>query len=145
MQTAHELGARFDDALEAVSREVHRAEGGAQWLQKALGLIVGAQQRIPTDTDLALTKAVKDALTKLHGDISALGQTAMNERMALIGKADGLRLAVSTTKKLYDEEAGKQTAVFEAEAAMRAGAEERRVKPTIKAQRSKVPKNAKNA
>lgn len=121
MEMAHAVGARIDDAVEATEREALRAEGGMEWLLRAMPLVVAAQKRVEDDVEagkinLDTSKLVKDALTRVASELSRLVTTAQGDMQSAKGKTAGLRAAVTLTKQAFDVEAAKLAAQAQAEA-----------------------------
>jgi hypothetical protein len=121
MEMAHAVGARIDDAVEATEREALRAEGGMEWLLRAMPLIVAAQKRVEDDVeagkiDLDTSKLMKDALGRVSADLAKVVTAAQGDMQVARGKTVGLRVAVAIAKQAFDVEAAKAAAVAQAEA-----------------------------
>jgi len=122
MSTAHEIGARLDDVLEATERDALRIEGGVEWIARAVVLAATAQKRVEVDVDsgkmdLETAKLVKDAIGRLGADLSKLGAQAGAELHGTRGKAAGLNAAVAVAKQAFEVEKAKAEAITRAEAA----------------------------
>jgi hypothetical protein len=112
MGTAHELGCRIEDTLEATKKLVHQYAGAATALQQAAKAIEALTSHIDKDVD-AQTYDLETAahIKKYIGRAAQIAQNLAiqsdNLRQLNSGKTEGLDLAIQLTKKLYEEERRK--------------------------------------
>lgn len=117
MLTIQELGSHMDDMLEGAEADIHRAEGGMVWLQQVQKSYKAVASRVDTDLDegaisgdwgpVETAQYVKKVLGQLNQGIQDLALKAQGEKLAAIGKAQGIRNCVAGAKKVYDSEQAK--------------------------------------
>jgi hypothetical protein len=115
LNMAHELGVRFDDILESVTKEIDKAEGGLVWLNQAINLILNMKKTIEEQL-AAGTQGIpdaKDLIAKVHESLKNLLSRANTEKHMMVGKADALKAVVTMTKRTYDVEQAKLNAILQ--------------------------------
>lgn len=118
--TAHELGCRLDDLLEANTKDMYRLEGGVVALKQATTSIEGLLAVVDKEMDaekfsLEQAKEIKRYIQRAAQILTNLTLNTDNNRIAYGGRMQALELAVNVAKKYQDEESKKiaalQTAV----------------------------------
>lgn len=123
--TAHEIGVHLDDMLEAAEAQVYRQEGAAMALKQAIGPIVGLAEHVKKDLTegkldefgelgLKVSEYVIRYINRAAGAVENLATAAEVGKLKALGKVDGLRDAVKSTKKVMDGERQKVSAFVEA-------------------------------
>jgi hypothetical protein len=126
--TAHEIGCRLDDALEAATKDLYRLEGAAQAFRQAAQSVEGLAKHVDREMDegkfdLETAKLIKKYVERAHQMMTNLTMQADNNRMAQTGKVSGAEAAVQLVKKFRDDEERKAEALRVALAARAAEAE----------------------
>lgn len=112
IETAHELGCRLDDSLEASQRDLLKIEGSIMGLRASLALIAERLLQIDKDVDdKKLTKEesvnYRKCLEEIHGTVKNQVINSENNRFFQVGRISSLELAVAITKSFCEEEAKK--------------------------------------
>jgi len=130
MATAHHIGAKLDDQLEAAGAEVHRYEGAKEALKQAAKALESLMSHVDKDLDegkyeelvtagpLKIAETVKLYVQRSMAAVQNLAISAETNGFVARGKAQALQLAVKTAKDVYDTEAKKKEAI---ETAMKNG------------------------
>ena len=123
--TINELGSNFEDALEAIEKDLYRHEGATIRLGQAAQAVQGLAKHVEKDLDegklaglaeLEVCEQLKLYVSRAAQILRNLSQKADNERMVTQGKLEGLGLVVQMTKKAMDTEVSKEEARKAAEA-----------------------------
>ena len=110
--TAHEIGCRLDDSLEAATKDLYRLEGAAQAFRQAAQSVESLAKHVDAEMDagkfdLEAAKLIKRYVERAHQMMTNLTMQADNNRMAQTGKVAGAEAAVQLVKKFRDEEERK--------------------------------------
>jgi len=112
MAVAHELGAGFDDALEAAERDIYRWDGAKTSLKNAATAVEGLIAHAKKDLDLEAIdeetyKLIRKWLQRSVEVVRNLRVQAEGHEQRAHGRAEALRTSVKITQRLYEEEAAK--------------------------------------
>lgn len=118
MAVAHELGAGFDDALEAAERDIYRWDGAKTSLRGAASAIEGLMEHAKRDLDAELLneesfKLVRKWVQRATEIVRNLRTQAEVHEQRSHGRVEALKTSVKITKKLYDDEQAKLKALQE--------------------------------
>lgn len=118
MAVAHELGAGFDDALEAAERDIYRWDGAKTSLKSAAtaveGLIAHAKKDLELEAiDEETYKLIRKWLQRGVEVVHNLRIQAEVYEQRAHGRVEAMRTSVKITKRLYDEEEAKLRALQE--------------------------------
>lgn len=139
--TAHEIGCRLEDALEAAKDEMHRMEGANAGAVQVGQLIDALSAHVDQDLDegkydLTVATVVKQYVSRASAVAASIAKRSADQRLVAQGKIFGLQASVQVTKKLHDDEERKQKAVQEAPEGSNGRSRPVGVRPvSIKAQR----------
>jgi len=123
--TAQEIGEQLDDQLEGAERQIHLQDGAAMGLRRAAEKLKELGAHVQKDLkeghlgefgDLGL-KVADYAIRYISRSASLvenLALTAEVEKVKAIGRVDGLKAAVQSTKKVMDGEKVKLLAYEQA-------------------------------
>jgi septum formation inhibitor MinC len=127
MATAHHIGAKLDDQLDAANSEVQRYDGAKEALKQAVKTLEGLMLHVDKDIDegkyeelagslgpLKIAELVKLYIQRSMSSVQNLAIGAETSSLVARGKAQALQLAVKTTKDIFDTEAKKKAAIEEA-------------------------------
>lgn len=117
--TAHEIGVRVDDMLDAAKRDLERSIGAQSALTEGAKLVQSlhavADKEIDQGAlDLETAKKVKQFVTRAVVALEMLAQKATNIQQVSHGRVQGLQAAVSSVKTFSDQaEAARAALVSE--------------------------------
>ena len=112
IETAHTIGCRLDDALEALQKEQLKFEGASQGLAQAAQAIEALTQHVDKDIDeeqfdLQVGGHIKKYLIRASQVAINLSKQADNNRLLTLGKTLAMETSVKIVKKVHDEEVTK--------------------------------------
>lgn len=115
-EVTQEIGSRLDDALEEGQREIHRWEGAKTSLGGAKLAIEQLFAHVAQDVKVQRlsnegAEAAQSYIRKAAGILDNLRLKAEVHEQRAYGRVDGLKQAVTTTKKIYDAEDAKVAAL----------------------------------
>jgi hypothetical protein len=143
--TAHAIGVRLDDFLEAVQREVQQTEGAHSALARAAAAVSALLARVDADmdegkiTDLEQAKLAKDWVTRAADVCRALATQSQTQHAQAQGKVAAMTVGVKIVKKFVDDEVVRESARAAQELAAaddKPRAKGRHPGPAIKARRT---------
>lgn len=107
--TAHELGCRFDDALESINKDLYRLEGASTAYKhtvQTISELISAVEREYSEGKMneGTFNSVKKYFEKAHAVLRQQTSQAENNRCVQLGKIQAMQSAVLITKNLIDEE-----------------------------------------
>lgn len=140
--TAHEIGTKLDDALDAATRNLHRLEGTHEGLKLGVtrieALLAEVDQEVENKTlDLPKAKIAKTHIAKAMATIAEMATAAKREHVVAQGRVQGLELSVKLTKIIYDSEDNKCMLSSKPGKKRKTG---ERPSPSIKKRRGRKPK-----
>lgn len=110
----HEVGARLDDMLEAGTKELHAAEGGAHVARKASQGVLQVMEQADRDLDagslrggIEEAKRIKSYLLKVHENLQKLATEQDARRLVATGLVGGMTKAVQATSRMHAAEMAK--------------------------------------
>ena len=115
----HELGTKFDDLLEGIHVERQRAEGAAAALIQAAKAVTQVATLVDNDVDkdrydLETATKIKEYVARCAALLDSMALASRNQKMANLGRVEGMSLAVKIIKKEHDSETVKQISMDEA-------------------------------
>ena len=132
--TTREIGADVEDKYEAAEKQVSEFKGAEEGLKQSARALASLHAHIDKDLDegvvdkvlnepLKVAEYAKKYVTRCMGLIENMGTRAEFNKYRAQGKAEGLKTAVDTLKKVHDAEAQKLQRYVEALEAAKAAEE----------------------
>jgi hypothetical protein len=120
--TAHSIGVRMDDRLEAAQAEMHRfegASGGVKQAGESIQELMAQFQKEVNDGKLSqfgeqqlkVAEQVTQWLRRAIGSCMALGDMAASNRLKCMGKVEALQQSVKDVMAIHSEEMAKAEAL----------------------------------
>ena len=125
----NELGASFEDLLEATRVETHRWEGSKRAFKQGADAVIGLLSHIKKDADEelvepAVAEYAQKYLMRASEALKNLRVQAEAMELKVKGKVEGLQLVVDLTKKVHDQSVSHADVLKEREKALESGDEE---------------------